>query len=102
MTGDGTTTEKAAAGRTPLGELAPKFAELNDDVLFGEVWSRDKQLSRRKTTREVRENALGSSPHMRETTVTAIDGCRPVHRRSADPPAYGLAVLQDGCDSGVG
>ena len=25
------------AGRTQLGEFAPKFAELNDDVLFGEV-----------------------------------------------------------------
>ena len=28
------------AGRTQLGEFAPKFAELNDDVLFGEVWNR--------------------------------------------------------------
>ena len=27
------------AGRNQLGEFAPKFAELNDDVLFGEVWS---------------------------------------------------------------
>lgn len=27
------------AGRTQLGEFAPKFAELNDDVLFGEVWN---------------------------------------------------------------
>ena len=36
------------AGRTRLGEFAPKFAELNDDVLFGEVWSRtDKLLSLR-------------------------------------------------------
>lgn len=25
------------AGRMQLGEFAPKFAELNDDVLFGEV-----------------------------------------------------------------
>lgn len=23
------------AGRTQLGEFAPKFAELNDDILFG-------------------------------------------------------------------
>lgn len=29
------------AGRDSLGEFAPKFAQLNDDVLFGEVWSRD-------------------------------------------------------------
>lgn len=28
------------AGRTALGEFAPKFAELNDDILFGEVWNR--------------------------------------------------------------
>ena len=39
--------EKQTAGRTHLGDLAPKFAELNDDVLFGEVWSREEQLSLR-------------------------------------------------------
>ena len=38
---------KQTAGRDVLGEFAPKFAELNDDVLFGEVWSREKQLSLR-------------------------------------------------------
>lgn len=38
---------KQTAGRTQLGEFAPKFAELNDDVLFGEVWSREEQLSLR-------------------------------------------------------
>lgn len=32
---------KQTAGRTTLGEIAPKFAEINDDVLFGEVWSSD-------------------------------------------------------------
>lgn len=32
---------KLTAGRDSLGEFAPKFAELNDDILFGEVWSRD-------------------------------------------------------------
>ena len=35
------------AGRAQLGEFAPKFAELNDDVLFGEVWSRTNKLSKR-------------------------------------------------------
>ena len=34
--------KKQTAGRDRLGDLAPKFAELNDDVLFGEVWSREK------------------------------------------------------------
>ncbi len=38
---------KVTAGRDVLGEFAPKFAELNDDVLFGEVWSREKELSAR-------------------------------------------------------
>ena len=38
---------KQTAGRTQLGEFAPKFAELNDDVLFGEVWSRNDLLSLR-------------------------------------------------------
>lgn len=36
---------RQTAGRDRLGEFAPKFAELNDDVLFGEVWSREGQLS---------------------------------------------------------
>ena len=38
---------KQTAGRTQLGEFAPKFAELNDDVLFGEVWSRTDRLASR-------------------------------------------------------
>ena len=36
---------KQTAGRDALGEFAPKFAQLNDDVLFGEVWSREDRLS---------------------------------------------------------
>ena len=38
---------KQTAGRKGLGDLAPKFAELNDDILFGEVWSRTDKLSLR-------------------------------------------------------
>lgn len=38
---------KQTAGRDQLGTFAPKFAELNDDILFGEVWSRTEQLSLR-------------------------------------------------------
>lgn len=29
------------AGRDSLGDFAPMFAHLNDDVLFGEVWNDD-------------------------------------------------------------
>ena len=39
--------EKQTAGRDQLGEFAPKFAQLNDDVLFGQVWSREDKLSLR-------------------------------------------------------
>ena len=38
---------KQTAGREALGKFAPKFAELNDDVLFGQVWSREDKLSLR-------------------------------------------------------
>lgn len=38
---------KQTAGREQLGSFAPKFAELNDDILFGEVWSREDRLSLR-------------------------------------------------------
>ena len=35
------------AGREQLGDFAPEFAHLNDDILFGEVWSRNNLLSLR-------------------------------------------------------
>lgn len=38
---------KQTAGRAALGSFAPAFAHLNDDVLFGEVWSRNDLLSLR-------------------------------------------------------
>lgn len=38
---------KVTAGHDELGEFAPEFAHLNDDILFGEVWSREDKLSLR-------------------------------------------------------
>lgn len=35
------------AGRDQLGDFAPEFAHLNDDILFGEVWGRNDLLSLR-------------------------------------------------------
>lgn len=35
------------SGRDQLGDFAPEFAHLNDDILFGEVWSRNDLLSLR-------------------------------------------------------
>ena len=37
--------KKQTAGRDSLGSFAPEFAHLNDDILFGEVWSRESRLS---------------------------------------------------------
>jgi len=39
--------KKVTAGRDVWGKFAPKFAEMNDDVLFGQIWSREKELSPR-------------------------------------------------------
>ncbi len=41
------TIEKQTAGKDALGKFAPKFASLNDNVLFGEVWIREDKLSLR-------------------------------------------------------
>lgn len=38
---------KQTAGQQQLGQFAPEFAHLNDDILFGEVWSRNDKLSLR-------------------------------------------------------
>lgn len=38
---------KVTAGRDILGDIAPKFAEINDDILFGEIWAREEKLSPR-------------------------------------------------------
>jgi 4-carboxymuconolactone decarboxylase len=37
-------TIKQTAGHDAMGEFAPEFAHLNDDILFGEVWNRDDKL----------------------------------------------------------
>ncbi|WP_270767647.1 carboxymuconolactone decarboxylase family protein [Lacticaseibacillus rhamnosus] len=39
--------KKQTAGRKQLGDFAPQFAALNDDVLFGEVWAKENELSAR-------------------------------------------------------
>ena len=37
-------TIKQTAGHDALGEFAPEFAHLNDDILLGEVWNREDKL----------------------------------------------------------
>ena len=50
---------RQTAGRDALGTFAPKFAPLSDGVLFGEVWSREEQLSLRDRS-PVTAAALGT------------------------------------------
>lgn len=37
--------KKETGGRDRFGDFSPQFAGLTDDVLFGEVWSREEELS---------------------------------------------------------
>ncbi|GJH40049.1 gamma-carboxymuconolactone decarboxylase [Capnocytophaga sp. HP1101] len=52
--------KKQTAGRDRLGTFAPKFAELNDDVLFGQVWSREGELSPRDRSTITIATLIGS------------------------------------------
>lgn len=40
-------SKKVTAGYDQLGQFAPAFAKVNDDVLFGQIWSRTNELSAR-------------------------------------------------------
>lgn len=58
------------AGRTQLGEFAPKFAELNDDVLFGEVWSRTDKLGLRdRSLVTITPSLVRASPTIRSFSI---------------------------------
>ena len=35
-----------SAAQTPMGSVAPKLAQLSDDILFGDIWNRQ-ELSKR-------------------------------------------------------
>ena len=41
-----TTTKTSNGARAAIGDIAPKLAEITDDVLFGDVWERP-ELSKR-------------------------------------------------------
>ncbi len=52
---------KVTAGRDRWGDFAPKFAELNDDVLFGQVWARTDELSPRDRSLITVSGLMGSN-----------------------------------------
>ena len=80
---------KQTAGRTALGEFAPKFAELNDDVLFGQVWSREDKLSLKErsliTVVALLSQGLTDTSfvhHLESAKANGITNCRNYYTRS--------------------
>src|SRR5699024_1094818 len=63
---------KQTAGRDQLGTFAPKFAQLNDDVLFGEVWSREDKLSLRDRSMVTVVSLLSQGPVASSSHITQI------------------------------
>lgn len=97
---------KQTAGRDSLGEFAPKFAELNDDVLFGEVWSREDKLSLRDRSlvtvialmaQGLTDSSLNITLCQQKRTVLQNGNCRNSHtRRILCRLAKGLGSIQNG------
>ncbi len=50
---------KQTAGRDQLGGFADEFAKYNDDLLFGEIWSREDKLSLRDISMLTRAILMG-------------------------------------------
>ena len=100
--------DKVTAGRDAMSKFAPKFAELNDDVLFGEVWSREEQLSPRDrsliTVSALMASGIG---HLAPSSHSAGEGqWRHAHgdERGADAARLlcGLAQGVGGAEDGEG
>ena len=70
---------KQTAGRDSLGEFAPEFARLNDDVLFGEVWNREGlslKLRSILTVSALVSKGLVDSSFQYHLTTAKKNGCR--------------------------
>ena len=83
--------EKVTAGRDAMGVFAPKFAELNDDVLFGQVWAREEQLSARDRSITSPATAIKPSLSTYSTTSAATQRYR-VIRQSTTAPSVSLSA----------
>ena len=91
------------AGRDQLGGFAPKFAELNDDVLFGEVWSRTDKLGLRDRSL-VTITSLISQGITDNSLTYHLQSAKNPHRNRRNYHAYrflrGLAEGMGGIPSG--
>lgn len=96
--------QKQTAGRDRLGHLAPTFAHLNDDVLFGEVWSREDELSARDrsmitiaTLSSMGVNfrsAVGNAFYV--ASKDAIEGYSEILRNEVEPFGISVCVIEPG------
>lgn len=71
-------SQKVTAGRDNLGDLAPQFAALNDDVLFGEVWAREAELSPRDRSLATVSALIGAGildSSLKAHLQKALDNC---------------------------
>jgi len=85
--------EKVTAGRDALGEFAPEFARFNDDVLFGEVWSREDKLSPRDRSM-ITVSAHGERYSRQLAEISHIPRKRErSHRRGDGGDAHSARVL---------
>ena len=87
--------KKQTAGRNALGEFAPKFAELNDDVLFGEVWSREDKLSARDRSLVTVAALIGSG--VLDSSQICLQGKR-LSRKRSNVRINRLVVLLSVCN----
>lgn len=87
--------EKVTAGRDALGEFAPEFARFNDDVLFGEVWSREDKLSPEGQEHDNRLRAHGERHSRQLAEISHIPRKRERnHRRGDGGDAHSARVLR--------
>ena len=75
------------AGRTRLGEFAPEFARYNDDVLFGEVWSRNDILSLRERSLITVASLMSSG--ILDSSLTPANPCPDGRCNFPVPSAWG-------------
>jgi 4-carboxymuconolactone decarboxylase len=67
-------TEKKSRAQELVGDIAPKLAELTDEVLFGDVWARPDLSPRDRSLITVSAlTALGRTDQLRSHLALALD-----------------------------
>jgi len=67
-------TQEKSRAQQLVGDIAPKLAELTDDVLFGDVWARPGLSARDRSLITVATlTALGRTDQLRSHLALALD-----------------------------